>query len=411
MKMRLLFMAMIGLTVFNPAVEARTNATRAEEAKIAAKCISCHTKKSPGIVNDWKASQHARSRITCYDCHKAEKTDVDVQKHEGALIAVIVSPKDCSRCHPREAREFQESHHAKASTFLSKKTPEGRIMDNVLGYQVEGKAAATVACEKCHGTKVEMGKNGTLTAATWPNTGIGRVNPDGSRGSCTACHTRHKFSIGEARRPETCGSCHLGPDHPHMEIYLESKHGVIYVNEKEKWDWEIAGSNWDVQYYRAPTCATCHMSGIGDVKSTHNVSSRLSWKLAPPRSVEREGWKEKRATMQKVCLNCHSANWVKGFYQQGDNAIKLYNEKFFDPVKAEMDKLYEEGLLTREKFDEEIEFKFFEYWHHEGRRARAGVFMMGPDYAQWHGFYELAKNKLELLKLIQEVREKKERHE
>ncbi|VAX25767.1 Hydroxylamine oxidoreductase (Fragment) [hydrothermal vent metagenome] len=384
---------------------AQKSAVRAKEEKIAAKCVSCHKKKSPGIVNDWKTSQHARGRVTCYDCHKAEKTDADVQEHEGALISVIVSPRDCSRCHPKEAREFQESHHSKASTFLSKATPEGRIMDNILGYKVEGKAAAVVGCEKCHGSKIEVTKGGALTPDSWPNQGIGRINPDGSAGSCTACHSRHKFSIGEARKPETCGTCHIGPDHPHIEIYMESKHGVIYSNEKESWNWDVAGSEWDTQYYRSPTCATCHMSGIGEVESTHNVDLRLSWYLAKPRSEPRDNWEENRETMQKVCLNCHSINWVKGFYKQGDDAIRLYNEKFYDPIKAEMDKLYEEGLLTKEKFDEELEFTFFEYWHHEGRRARAGFFMMGADYAQWHGFYELARNKLELERLIKELRE------
>lgn len=240
------------------------------------------------------------------------------QVHKDILISVVVSPKDCSRCHPKEGREFSESHHAKATTFLSSETPKGRIMDNVLGYKVEGAAAARTGCEKCHGSKVEIGENGTLTAATWPNTGIGRINPDGSKGACTACHTRHRFSVAEARKPETCGSCHLGPDHPQIEIYLESKHGVIYTQEKDNWNWEIAGGHWDVQYYRAPTCATCHMSGIGDAEVTH-----------------------------------------------------------------------------------------FEYWHHEGRRARMGVFMMGPDYAQWHGFYELGRGKLELQGMIRELREKK----
>ncbi len=395
---------------FAQSAYASRSLVRAEEEAIAKRCVNCHEKKSPGVVNDWKKSQHARGGVTCYDCHKAERTDVDAQEHEGTLIAVIVSPRDCSRCHPQEVREFEASHHSKAATFISKKTPEGRIMDNVLGYQIEGKEAAVVGCEKCHGSQIEMGPGGTLKPGSWPNQGIGRINPDGSKGSCTACHTRHKFSIGEARKPETCGTCHIGPDHPQIEIYLESKHGVIYQSEKDEWDWDVAGSNWDVQYYRAPTCATCHMSGIGDVKSTHNINKRLSWKLSSPRSVPRENWEENRKEMQEVCLNCHSINWVKGFYQQGDSAIKLYNEKFYDPIKEKMDKLYEDGLLTKEKFDEEIEFKFFEYWHHEGRRARHGVFMMGADYAQWHGFYELAKNKLELLRMIKEVREKKEKH-
>ncbi|MFT7486982.1 MAG: hydroxylamine dehydrogenase, partial [Candidatus Paceibacteria bacterium] len=30
-------------------------------------------------------------------------------------------------------------------------------------------------------------------------------------------------------------------------------------------------------------------------------------------------------------------------------------------------------------------------WHHEGRRARHGASMMGPDFTHWHGMYELAK--------------------
>ena len=34
--------------------------------------------------------------------------------------------------------------------------------------------------------------------ATWPNTGIGRINPDGSEGSCTACHS----SVGMAPAAE-----------------------------------------------------------------------------------------------------------------------------------------------------------------------------------------------------------------
>ncbi len=31
-------------------------------------------------------------------------------------------------------------------------------------------------------------------------------------------------------------------------------------------------------------------------------------------------------------------------------------------------------------------------WHHEGRRARHGASMMGPDYTHWHGMYEVSKH-------------------
>ena len=39
-----------------------------------------------------------------------------------------------------------------------------------------------------------------------------------------------------------------------------------------------------------------------------------------------------------------------------------------------------------------MDYLFFEIWHHEGRRARHGASMMGPDFVQWHGFYELSRN-------------------
>ncbi len=48
-------------------------------------------------------------------------------------------------------------------------------------------------------------------------------------------------------------------------------------------------------------------------------------------------------------------------------------------------------LLSDVAFDDELEWTYFYLWHHEGRRARHGAAMMGPDYTQWHGFYEVAE--------------------
>ena len=47
--------------------------------------------------------------------------------------------------------------------------------------------------------RVALNENGKpqLAASTWPNTGIGRINPDGSEGSCAACHARHTFSASD----------------------------------------------------------------------------------------------------------------------------------------------------------------------------------------------------------------------
>jgi hypothetical protein len=49
-------------------------------------------------------------------------------------------------------------------------------------------------------------------------------------------------------------------------------------------------------------------------------------------------------------------------------------------------------LLRPVKFGNKLDYIWFEIWHHEGRRARHGAPMMGPDYTHWHGTYDLAKN-------------------
>ncbi len=402
--MKILLMFSLLLLSVSPSAYAGSYESRKQQS-IEKKCIVCHDRVSPGIVNDWEKSIHAKAKITCIDCHQAAKTDKDARAHEGTYISALVSPKDCSRCHPKQVAQFNDSLHYKAVSFILDLKGD-RAGDNTLAYKIQGKASAVMGCEKCHGSVVKV-NNGKFDPETWPNSGIGRINPDGSKGSCTACHTRHKFSVAEARRPESCGTCHLGPDHPQYEIYMESKHGVIYASESKSWDMNVAGNAWSTEHYRAPTCATCHMSGSGEMEPTHNVSDRLSWELERPLTVKTEDWETKRKRMKKVCLSCHSPVWVDNFYIQFDNVIELYNEEYYKPVKEAMDALYNEGYLTKEKFDEEIEFKFFEYWHHEGRRARMGAAMMGPDYTQWHGFYELAKHRLELKHMIQEIRKEK----
>ena len=352
------------------------------------KCIECHLKKGigEGGVNDWKHSRHAEKGIGCFECHQAKEGEIDAYKHEGFLIATIVSPKDCGKCHEQETKEFTESHHADATSFIGS-------LDNVLGNVVEGPAAADSGCRQCHGSEVKVLPGGKLDPTTWPNTGMGRINPDGSKGSCTACHFRHSFSKAQARQPENCGRCHMGPDHPQIEIYNESKHGILFYanrdkmnlnNPKEKW---IAGKD-----YLYPTCATCHMSATATQAATHDVGTRISWTLRPPVSKKLENWEDRRKGMKDVCQSCHGVEWVENFYKQYDNAVNLYNDKFGKPAKAAMEKLKEKGKLTPTQFDETIEWTYYELWHHEGRRARMGASMMGPDFTQWHGFYEVAKH-------------------
>jgi len=413
-------------------------------------CVECHgqSKQTPGIVDHWEGSTHALKGVGCVECHQAAKEDVDGYEHYGARIATIVTPKDCSRCHKKEYEEFEHSHHAKGGNILAS-------LDNFLAEKVEGfrddegepsffnphsptpgmpdvkeangLSSAIVGCLQCHGSKVglltqdggkvtvdhlKLDEKGTPTNlavleqvvkkdgrpvfhdSTWPNTGIGRINLDGSLGSCSACHSRHDFSPRRARQPENCGKCHLGPDHPQKEIYEESKHGVAFRDLKDHMNLDAKDWVLGEDYTQAPTCATCHMSGNsrngGTV--THDPGQRISWSNRPPVSLvmdtdidgkiiaELDQVKRKeltvvsaesrRTNMQQVCLHCHTPDYVNSFYSQYDDFVVLYNEKFAKPGEAIMKELKTQNLITPTQFDEEIEWTWFYLWHHEGRRAR-----------------------------------------
>lgn len=426
-------------------------------------CVDCHTQANKGIVDQWMGSTHARKGVGCVECHQANEKDADAFSHYGAVIATVITPRDCGRCHTPESAEFQRSHHAKAGEILASldnflaETVEGsRAMFNPHSPtpgkavdQVNGMASAQVGCQQCHGSKIALRstKGGMITLdelkpdsegrptnleavsqiqkdangrprfheGTWPNTGIGRINLDGSRGSCSACHSRHDFSPRRARQPENCGKCHLGPDHPQKEIYEESKHGVAYRDLKDHMN--LDASKWVLgkDYSQAPTCATCHMSGNtrNGGKVTHDPGERISWTNRPPVSLVLDtdldgkvvtepdpvkrltlvtaSAEKKRQTMKDVCFHCHTPDYVNGFYKQYDDFVVLFNEKFAKPGLEIMGELRKQGLLSKKEFDEEIEWTWYLIWHHEGRRARHGASMMAPDYAHWHGMFEVAE--------------------
>jgi len=443
-------------------------------------CVDCHAQANPGIVAHWEGSTHAEKGVGCVECHQAEEGDPDAFLHYGPRIATVVTPRDCSRCHKTEYEEFEGSHHAKGGNILA--SLDNRLAEVAEGFRddtvssmfnphsptpgrtvdkVNGLASAMVGCKQCHGSKVglqstdggiltvddfrpdEDGRPTNLEAVakivrgkegrplydpkTWPNTGIGRINLDGSLGSCSACHSRHDFSPRRARQPENCGKCHLGPDHPQKEIYEESKHGVAYRDLREKMN--LDGETWVLgeDYTAAPTCATCHMSGHSrnGGKVTHDAGRRISWTNRPPvslvmdtdihgkvvketdpevrPSLVADTWQAKRQRMQQVCGHCHTPDYIESFYKQYDDFVVLYNEKFAKPGKKIMGALVENGLITKPQFDEEIEWTWFYLWHHEGRRARHGASMMAPDYAHWHGMYEVAERFY--MELIPQARE------
>jgi len=351
-------------------------------------CVGCHQKNNPGMYLQWKNSAHGESDIGCIDCHGAAEGDVDAFEHNGALVATLVTPKDCGQCHVEIEEQTSQSYHAHAGEIL-------KSNDAYLAHAAGGHPVAIVGCESCHGANVEIDPDAPnkLSSKTWPNSGVGRLNPDGSKGACNACHVRHSFSKYQARQPGNCGKCHLGPDHPQMEIFEESKHGVAYNAHRE--DLNLRKDEWvvGVDYYEAPTCTTCHMSATPNQAVTHDVGDRISWTLRPPVSKHKENWVQKRDAMKDVCINCHQQRFVDGHYYQYDAMVHLYNEKFAKPAGKIYSMVKDKGLLQRKAaFTNELDWQYWELWHHEGRRARMGAAMMGPDYAWWHGIYDVAHN-------------------
>jgi hydroxylamine dehydrogenase len=430
---------------------------RAEVPPESRPCVECHEERSTALVEEWDHSRHAAAEVGCYDCHQAQKGQPGAWQHRGVWISTLVTPRACAVCHDKEYSEFNASHHARAGEILAS-------LDNVLAERVCGMpgniADAVNGCWQCHGGIVRFERDAkggivrsgpegmpVLASDTWPNSGIGRLNPDGSRGACNACHSRHDFSAKVARSPESCGKCHLGPDHPQSEIYDESKHGIAF---RANWDrMALDAEEWVLgrEYSAAPTCATCHMGGYlsleGElVGNSHNVGDRISWTLRPvvstrlnrvvfadgfledypeSRALPEVGdtvltqekllendvmktcdvrrqvagvttWEDRRAGMKAVCANCHAGTHVDNFYKQYDDLVVLYNTKFARPSSEMMDALQRDRALDpRSPFGTTLQWSYYELWHHEGRRARHGAAMMGPDYTHWHGMYEVAK--------------------
>ena len=375
-----------------------------EEAK---NCIECHATETVGIVSDWDGTLHAEEAISCVDCHEVEPDSPlalkDVEGHEDVTVAValLVPPSACVECHEDQVAQFEASGHYKA--HLQRVPKDGltalvHVHEGQNHPEFSGSPDET-GCMQCHGTDIEVDEKGYPLTGTWPSAGVGNVYPNGSVGNCTVCHSRHSFEISEARKPEACGGCHIGPDHPDLEIYENTKHGQIFATEGEEWAWDSAPGEWEPGDYRAPTCATCHISGVGDLEMTHNITQRLYWNLWAKTSKVRTDadimslWygdgEAGRVEMQAVCDECHGEAHAEKFFEIGDRAVQLYNEAYWEPAEAMRVELAELGLLKENPWKDEFQILHYYLWHHDGRRARQGSMMGGPDWAHWHGFFEL----------------------
>jgi len=367
-------------------------------------CVTCHRRTTPGIVEQYGASTMAAASVVCEDCHEVEEGYPGAVEHEGTFVLNSPTTAMCETCHTAEVRQFNQSRHSipayvamvgleglteeqlAAYRSIPEAQPAPNAERNAL-YHIEGPEITRFACEACHS--------------------VGKPAPDGSVGQCQKCHLRHEFSREQARKPETCNACHIGPDHPQWEIYQESPHGIAYATMGHTWDWEAAAGTLSVDNFPAATCAICHMSGFGTTGTTHDVGDRLTWYLFSPISERRPVWEDNKVRMQGVCQECHNANFITDFYTDADALVGAINTWVQESDRI-IQPLRDNGLLTDQPFDEPVDFIHFELWHHWGRTAKFGAWMQGPDYTQWHGAYEMLADLAELREITIETLEANE---
>jgi len=460
-------------------------------------CLDCHSTVHPGIVESWQKSRHAMvtpktamavkglarkvssEQVTekllavavgCAECHtQRSKAHADTFEHNGYNVHVVVSPQDCATCHTQEANQYSKNIMAHAFNNLAANPVYQLLQNSILGTTEpadEKKASITIkppndatkaeACYYCHGTQLSVkGYEIRNTEAAgelkfpiiegWPNQGVGRINLDGTRGSCSACHTRHTFSIKMARKPYTCHECHTGPDVPAFKVYSASKHGNIFSSMGESWNFDTVP--WTVgKDFTAPTCAACHVSLLintdGEVvaERTHQMGSRLPWRIfgliyAHPSPKEpdtttirnKDGQplpttfdgefastylitaKEmnvRKKNMQAVCLSCHATTWVNGQWDRFENTIRETNAKTLSgtQIMSEIWRLNLADFKWDDKgskgnpFDEAIERKWSNTWLIYGNHIRfASAMGCGGDYGVFaNGRYYLSETIMEM---------------
>lgn len=443
-------------------------------------CLDCHRSISPGIVEDWRSGAHAhmtpaqamaktglelkvssgsipeeflKVAVGCYECHSLNaENHKDNFEHFDYKVNVIVSPNDCATCHALEKEQFSPSKKSYAYWNLKKNPIYHKLVETIISIK-EPKQGEIVqleaspfteaeTCYGCHGTLVEATGARTLETdlgeitipqlSNWPNQGIGRINPDGSRGACTACHPRHSFSMAIARKPDTCSQCHLEPDLPAWNVYRESKHGNIYHSVQNNWNWN--NTPWAVgRDFKSPTCAVCHNSLIvspdGEViaERSHDFGARLWVRIfgliyahPQPRSGETytiknkddlplpttfegepasthllngEDQNERLGRMIKVCVSCHSTDWAEGHFAKLHSTVKETNKMTAAATELIL-AAWESGLADPgNPFDEAIEQKWILQWLFYSNSIRYASAMSGPDYAAFkNGWWNLTKN-------------------
>lgn len=376
---------------------AETNQPDVAAVRASGKCAECHSRQQYSVVHEYEMSMHAAKHVNCLECHRPAQNQQG-HEHHGFVIVARLTAGNCRGCHEGIYQEFLRSRHA-AVSWAAVYGAQGLTAEQVAyaekfhpGYAnrpphpfttLEGPSAMTSGCEQCHA--------------------VGKPNADGTVGSCTACHTRHTSSIAIAREPRTCGQCHMGPDHSQIEIYEESKHGVMFNAQHELLRLNTRAGQLTTREMWVPTCATCHMSGINGNKVTHDPSARLSYYLADPITKQRPNYTLAQSNMKEICNQCHTKGLIDRVYRQAEQVVSVTNDRV-KAAKAIPDALRAEGILSGKPFTNRMDFVYFDFWHYDARTAKHGAFMGGADFVQWHGNYPMLSKMVELEAMSAQMR-------
>ncbi len=281
-----LIVAALLVNYYRPATV--TNQPTAALVRASGKCAECHANLQYSVVHEYEMSEHAKQHVNCLDCHQPAAGQKGTD-HHGFVISLKLTAANCRSCHEGIYQQFLRSRHAAAAwaavfgsepftaeqvSFAEKYQPGSVKRPANPLIHLEGGPAAQSGCASCHS--------------------VGKPNADGTIGTCTACHTRHTSSVAIARLPSTCGQCHMGPDHSQLEIYTESKHGVMFAAQRNQLNLDAAPDKLTTRDMFIPTCATCHMSGLNGAKVTHDPGERLSYYLFAEVTKKRPNFERRR---------------------------------------------------------------------------------------------------------------------
>jgi len=400
-----------------------TKAQFPTEIKLVVKreCITCHIDVTPNIVSDWHLSKHSKNMVSCSVCH-----GIHHMSEEDVDLVRPVKPRRCGMCHEPQGNQFKAGKHALAWSAM-KAMPTAHWQPMALMEGMKG-------CGGCHkhGLKTE----GEIRELKEAGVGFGLA-------SCDVCHTRHTFSVKEARQPQACQTCHMGFDHPQWEMYSASKHGVRYLLKQNGILPENAA---------APTCQTCHMQGgnhevrtawgflavrlpmpedkiwaearktilqaCGVLDPDGNPTARLDVvKETDLARLTQEDWQSERDKMIKTCRQCHSINFAKGELQKGDQMIReadlLLAEAIRIVANLYKDRIIEKpesyaypfpDLLTFHDAPTSVEQRLFLMFMEHRMRAFQGAFHANPDYAFWYGWSEMKQDLTDIKERDKELR-------